>query len=442
MYLEPRSLLQQRRSLVTRIGTAPDGLPRAISINRGTPPERLLNPVARALGLEQKAEEWTGTLRQVAEQVRNLVDARQFVQLTREDGGESTYYLSWANVKTLFGTTLFEEFLGSQAIDVAPQNQPWSSGEEPGTFVDTRAMVMGEVQEEQLNRIGRASGIKFALDLHSEHVAVACIERHTEKDQTVLRRTFLEESFDSLSSGRFCARSPAGSVVEGSFGMEYAKTRRQLGSQQNQWLLTAEKRELIQLCVGLARRLSDYHKSGLVHCDIKPANLLLLKNGLNFIDTLAVPIGDRSPGLSRDYAAPEQILGEAVSAQTDQYAMGIVLSKITSGLLYGEEARFHIPVARARLEIFQMLKSPGVFLAPETLNASKDALTDLKALIERCLRFNPQQRFESMTTLADALEGLLAKHEFSGFIETELLYGNLTVTEELGLCWILEDTHP
>lgn len=439
MYIEPRSLISQRRSLIVRIGTAPDGLPRALSINRGTPPERLLTPVARAVGINASPEDWTGSLRGLAEQVREMVDARQFVTLPDQDGQESSYYLSWSNVKTLFGRTQFEELLSQRA---SPSTPTWSAPEDSDTFMDTRAMVMGEVQEEAMIRQERSSGLKLALDLKSEKVAVAAIEHFSENEKANLRRLFMEESLLPLSTARFCARSNAGSVVEGSLGTEYTETRRQLGSQQVQWLLTAEKRELLSLCGKLARTLGEYHNSGYVHCDIKPANLLMLPEGLVPIDSLKVAVGEQSPGLSQDYAAPEQIIGEPVQLQTDQYALGIVLAKITGGLLYGEEARFHIPVSRTRLEVFKLLKNPGVFLAPQTLNASREALTALKTIIERCLAFDPNQRFESMGHLADELDGVLQKFEFSGFIETELRYGNLSQSEELGLCWLIEDVHP
>lgn len=441
MYIEPRSLISQRRSLIVRIGTAPDGLPRALSINRGTPPERLLTPVAHAVGVTTSPEDWTGSLRSLAEQVRVLVDARQFVKLEDGEGQESTYYLSWSNVKTLFGRTLFEELLrqGTPSVPNAPE---WSAPDDPDTFMDTRAMVMGEVREEAMIRKERSSGLKLALDLNSEKVAVAAIEHFSDKENTSLRRLFMEESLQPLSTARFCARSSAGSVVEGSLGTEYAETRRQLGSQQVQWFLTAEKRELLQLCSKLARTLGEYHSTGYVHCDLKPANLLMLQDGLTPIDSLGVAVGERSPGLSQDYAAPEQIIGEPVQLQTDQYAFGIVLAKITGGLLYGEEARFHIPVSRSRLEVFKLLKNPGVFLAPQTLNASREALAALKGVIERCLSFDPQQRFISMMQLADELDKVLEKYEFSGFIESELRYGSLSQSEDLGLCWLIEDVHP
>jgi hypothetical protein len=440
MYVEDRALLLHRRSLVIRIGTAPDGLPRVLSINRGTPPEALLKPVAHALGVDKQASKWTGSLRSLAEQVRSLVDSRQFIKLTNDDARESTYYLSWSSVKTLYGSTLFEDF-------VKPPNMR-SAGSDPfaappeETFSDTRTMVMGDVQEARMVLQENSSGPKLAIEVDGPHVGIAHIERHPDGEKTFYQRPFLEENLESLSSARFCARSSNGSVIEGSLGTEYIETRRQLASHQVQWFLTAEKRELIYLCSKLARSLGQYHDKGLIHCDIKPANLLLLSEGLKPIDSLKVSAGQRSPGLSPDFAAPEQILGDPISPQTDQYALGILLSRIVDGLLYGEEARYHIPVSRTRLEVFKLLKNPGVFLAPQTLNASPKALTDLRRLIQRCLMFEPKERHGSMGELADELDAVLQQHELSGFIESELTYGTLTQIEDVGFCWLLEDVHP
>jgi len=94
---------------------------------------------------------------------------------------------------------------------------------------------------------------------------------------------------------------------------------------------------------GLAAQVADAldaaHRAGLVHRDVKPANVLLASDGrvkvADFGIAKAVADADLTqPGLmvgTAKYLAPEQVRGDAVDARTDIYSLGVVLYEMLCG---------------------------------------------------------------------------------------------------------------
>lgn len=94
---------------------------------------------------------------------------------------------------------------------------------------------------------------------------------------------------------------------------------------------------------GVAAQVADAldaaHRAGLVHRDVKPANVLLAGDGrvkvADFGIAKAVADADLTqPGLTvgtAKYLAPEQVRGDAVDARTDIYSLGVVLYEMLCG---------------------------------------------------------------------------------------------------------------
>ncbi len=95
----------------------------------------------------------------------------------------------------------------------------------------------------------------------------------------------------------------------------------------------------IRICTDVAAGLEALWAAGMVHRDVKPANILLDGSGRAFITDFGLAKDTQGslltlPGQalgSVDYMAPEQIRGEPVSAASDVYALGCVMYECMCG---------------------------------------------------------------------------------------------------------------
>jgi eukaryotic-like serine/threonine-protein kinase len=106
------------------------------------------------------------------------------------------------------------------------------------------------------------------------------------------------------------------------------------------------EREAAELGAQVAEALAEAHERGVLHRDLKPGNIMVTPKGrvkvLDFgIAKLSAPAGDETrtldltqPGTTAGtlaYMAPEQLLGDAIDARADLYALGVVLYEMTTG---------------------------------------------------------------------------------------------------------------
>jgi len=95
----------------------------------------------------------------------------------------------------------------------------------------------------------------------------------------------------------------------------------------------------VRVCTDVAAGLEALWGAGMVHRDVKPANILLDEGGRAYITDFGLAKDTQGslltlPGQalgSMDYMAPEQIRGEPVGAATDIYALGCVMYECMCG---------------------------------------------------------------------------------------------------------------
>ena len=166
--------------------------------------------------------------------------------------------------------------------------------------------------------------------------------------------------------------------------------------------------EAARIATNVARALAHAHEQGVVHRDVKPANILLHQGESVVADfgvALAAGADTRltAAGLSvgtPHYMSPEQVGGDAdPDGRTDQYALGCVLYEMIRG-----EPPF--PGASARAVLTAHLMDP-----PPRLETEGAWGTVLAPIVERALAKEPGDRYPSMAALAEALAAAVAGME-------------------------------
>jgi tetratricopeptide (TPR) repeat protein len=164
------------------------------------------------------------------------------------------------------------------------------------------------------------------------------------------------------------------------------------------------------IVLNVLRALQTAHAAGIVHLDLKPANIMVENQGgketirvLDFgIATAVLAQSEKRKGFagSPHYMPPEQFIGEEVGFFTDLYSIGVVLYECVTGQkpYAGSSAR----------EIFNNLKSRPPIL-PEALNPEVAAYPGLSELILKAMERNPERRFQSAKELFDALNAIVLR---------------------------------
>ena len=98
----------------------------------------------------------------------------------------------------------------------------------------------------------------------------------------------------------------------------------------------ADPRQAIEILARAADQLTVLHRAGLLHGDVKPANVIVEPEGsVVFVDLgLAAPWregGAFAEGLTPRYAAPELFEGKPITVRAEVFALGVVLAEILEG---------------------------------------------------------------------------------------------------------------
>jgi serine/threonine-protein kinase len=175
---------------------------------------------------------------------------------------------------------------------------------------------------------------------------------------------------------------------------------------------------IIHVLTQAAEALAEAHSMGLVHRDVKPANIVLCERGgladavkvLDFglVKDVHAPVDARVSGAGTIcgtplYMAPEVLTSpEAVDARSDLYALGAVGYYMLTGAVLFEGGA---------VEVFghHLHTRPK----PPSERRGEPVEADLEAVVMRCLEKRPEDRYESATALVTALQRCAGAQEWT-----------------------------
>ncbi|HEU4450931.1 MAG TPA: serine/threonine-protein kinase [Gaiellaceae bacterium] len=158
-----------------------------------------------------------------------------------------------------------------------------------------------------------------------------------------------------------------------------------------------------------ATALDAAHAKGVVHRDVKPANLIFDARGtLNVVDFGIARVVDETSGMTAPgtllgtagYLAPEQAQGREATAASDRYALGVVAYELLTGGRPFERGSATAEAAAHIHEPVPPASHRGVGLPPA-----------VDAVFERALAKGPEARFPTATSFVDALARALVGEE-------------------------------
>jgi len=144
-------------------------------------------------------------------------------------------------------------------------------------------------------------------------------------------------------------------------------------------------------------------RKGVIHCDIKPANIMITRTGLvKLMDFgIANPTNvslhtdpDKVTG-SLQYMAPEQIRSRQVDARTDIYSIGVVLYEMMSGTRAFPSRQLLDVIEKRKTNDYIPLRQFDVRLPRRVYK-----------LVETCMALEPHDRYHNVSELYRQLEGI------------------------------------
>ena len=169
--------------------------------------------------------------------------------------------------------------------------------------------------------------------------------------------------------------------------------------------LPLARRIVLQLCDAL-----DYaHAQGVVHRDVKPANVLLDERGNSLLADFGIALAEGAERLTHaglaigtpEYLAPEQANGQA-DARSDLYALGVIAFQMFTGRMPFD--------ARGAADWLRAHRDAPV-PAPRTLNPALPEAID--GLIAKAMAKSPDDRFQSAAEFAAAVRVALPEAQYS-----------------------------
>jgi serine/threonine protein kinase len=147
--------------------------------------------------------------------------------------------------------------------------------------------------------------------------------------------------------------------------------------------------------------LGDKKYKGVIHCDIKPANIMISDSGVVKLTDFGIALPSHTPGNSEknkvtgslQYMAPEQLASKEIDVRTDIFSLGVVLYELFSGSKAFTAHSFEELIETRRNHQLIPIKECAPKLPSKVIS-----------LIEKCIEITPDDRIQTVQEVMSELE--------------------------------------
>jgi serine/threonine protein kinase len=298
------------------------------------------------------------------------------------------------------------EFLSDAAVTYLPEGDQSATGRRIGPFLIVREIGAGGM------------GTVYLAERESDfrqQVAVKLIRADVSSPETMRRFTIERQTLAALHHPRIVRLIDGGTTED---GLPYLVVDYVDGIHIDKYCdrhkLSVEAR--LKLFLEVSGAVHYAHQSLVVHCDLKPSNILVTGEGVPMLLDFGIAklLDPGSMGLQTNmaqtrqraftpsYASPEQLSGRPVTTAADVYALGVILYELLTGLSPYASGDLDSPAAWIKSVCEDDAPAPSTTIPIETPERSSKALRgDLDAIVLKALRKDPRDRYGSVDQMAE-----------------------------------------
>jgi len=426
-------------NIILEFDVAPDGIKRFVSVNRKRGDLHLKSRIAQMIGCEEEelSSEIEQKLLDIDISVNKILLKKNLYDIRQSDINlDGDFYVSERPINSIVSETLLTQILGrGSKLDLLYREH----ADEMQGAVKDRAMNTGacaafgdekfqearqEVESKKYLAISLQNNARKVLSIQDrENISsIKSVADFRSEDMSIFEPTIVIKEYDQQD------------VVCAWDARIYAKYQKEVANNSNKSLyLRVSRKRVAELISTMFAKLSDLHRKGLVHCDLKPQNILCLADGLTPFDSVNVKNGDIAAGMTANYCAPEQILTRPVSFATDIYNLGLMILSVVDGVVYGKTSTYVIPTGGTSVKNIELLSEPMIYIDYEKSNVeNKEGIAHWRLFLEKCLAFDPKMRFQNIDIMATEYERILSSYPLMNDIEFQPSFGRLSLVNHNG----------
>lgn len=339
-----------------------------------------------------------------------------------------TQKISHDRKKTVTLTSVLTKFFQSGKTSVFPiygdEKEQGNQDDEFLKNIETSESMQNVHQEFEFKKeiaVGGQGTIHTAIDKNFQRVVAIKSLNEDLKGKDSARKTFLREAALTAQLEHPSIVPIHGIFNDGENGLHIAmklikgktlKTYLKVLSSQYRIMKKKEIRQSenflfsqkLELFLRICSAVSFMHRKNIIHRDLKPENIMIGDFNETYIMDLGIAVHkepenrDAVPAGTPQYIAPEVVSGEMYDHRSDIYLLGLILYELICLRQAYPQKELEEVIAYARAGIIQPVKHAF----------GADISREMKYIIRKATRRNPEERYQSVIELADDIRAHIA----------------------------------